>query len=70
MMVRVRGQQMKGSMNDQETVRRLVELRATDRGFAHIATELSTRGLLGLAGSWHHQVLLEMKNGKEMVKKR
>ena len=67
--VRVCGQQMKSSLNDQETVRRLVELRAAGRGFAHIATELSTRCLCDLDGSWHRQVLLEMKNGIEMVKK-
>ena len=59
--MRVRGQHMKGSLNDQETVRRLVELRAAGRGFDPIATQLSTRSLFGLAGFWHHQALSEMK---------
>ena len=68
--VRVRGQQMKGSPNNLETVRRRVELRAIGRGVALIATELSTCWLFGLEGSLHHQGIPEMENGIEMVKKR
>ena len=52
---------MKGSLNDQETVRGLVELRAAGRGFAPVATQLSTRSLFGLAESWRQQALSEMK---------